>query len=199
LAPTKKNDRSDPKRSHPRSRPTVACRLQLLPPVGPPRSGSCRDGRALRHAPSGRGGAQPTAALSTPARRSAHFHLIFHRHPFRQRPVEPCPADLGQVTHPLDTQAALHRHHFPDLVVDALAPESVFCWRRAATFCKAPLKKSTSSPLSASARLSWLFSWRSSASRGSSACLGPPAVTSDWEAGSLTCSRFSIKRSAPAR
>ena len=40
-----------------------------------------------------------------------------------QRSVESRPADLRQLTHPLDTQAALHRHHSPDLVVDAVSPE----------------------------------------------------------------------------
>ena len=75
--------------------------------------------------------------------RRPHFHLFFHRLPLLQRPVEARPAHLGQLTHPLDTQAALHRHHFPDLVVDAVAPESLLLWRRASTFCKAPLKKSS--------------------------------------------------------
>jgi hypothetical protein len=63
-------------------------------------------------------------------------------------------ADAGQLTHPLDTKVALHRHQFPDLVVDAVSPALVFFWRRASTFCKAPLKKSASSVLSASKRFS---------------------------------------------
>jgi hypothetical protein len=67
---------------------------------------------------------------------------------------------LGQLTHPFNTQAALQRHHFPDLVVDAFAPESPLCCRRASIFCKAPLKKSSSRVFSASTRLSWLTSLR---------------------------------------
>src|SRR5438874_13706373 len=67
---------------------------------------------------------------------------------------------LGQLTHPFNTQAALQRHHFPDLVVDAFAPESLPCWRRASIFCKAHLKKSSSRVFSASTRLSWLTSLR---------------------------------------
>ncbi len=49
--------------------------------------------------------------------------------------------NLRQLTHSLDTHAALHRHHLPDLVGDAFSPELPFRWRRASTFCKAPLKK----------------------------------------------------------
>ncbi len=65
-----------------------------------------------------------------------------------QGPIKSRPADPRQLTHPLDTQTALHRHHLPDLVVDAVPPDSLLLWRRASTFCKAPLKKSTSSVLS---------------------------------------------------
>src|SRR6185295_5649638 len=89
-----------------------------------------------------------------------HFHLFFDGQTFLQRAIEAGPTYLGQLTHPFNTQAALQRHHFPDLVVDAFAPEPSFCWRRASTFCKAPLKKSSSRVLSASTRLSWLTSLR---------------------------------------
>ena len=51
-----------------------------------------------------------------------------------------CPTDRRQLTHPLDTQVALHRHQLPDLVVEAVLPGFVLLWRRASTFCKAPLK-----------------------------------------------------------
>src|SRR5579859_7880348 len=80
--------------------------------------------------------------------------------------VEPRPADLSQLTHALDTQAALHRHHLSDLLVDVVPPALLLGRRRAATLCKAPLKKSTSKVFSAnncltccscSCRLS--FSW----------------------------------------
>src|ERR1044072_6098961 len=89
-----------------------------------------------------------------------HFHLFFHWHTFLQREIEAGATVLGQFTHPFNTQAALQRHHFPDLVVDAFPPESSLCWRRASIFCKAPLKKSSSRVFSASTRLSWLTSLR---------------------------------------
>src|SRR5260370_17372094 len=54
-----------------------------------------------------------------------------------------------QLTHALDTQAALQGHHFSDLLVDAVSPEAPLFRRRASIFCKAPLKKSTSSVFSA--------------------------------------------------
>src|SRR6185369_8183599 len=95
-----------------------------------------------------------------------HFHLFFDRQTFLQRAIKASATYLGQLTHPFDTQVALQRHHFPDLVVDAFAPVTSCCWRRASIFCKAPLKKSTSRAFSAKARLSWLTSWRSLASRG---------------------------------
>src|SRR6202022_336732 len=73
-----------------------------------------------------------------------NLHVLFHRHLFLQRTIETSPADPAQTAHLLDTQAALHGHHFPDLVVDAVPPEFPLLWRRASIFCKAPLKKSTS-------------------------------------------------------
>jgi len=39
------------------------------------------------------------------------------------RSIEPGAADPRQFAHVLDTQTALHRHHFPDLFVDAVPPE----------------------------------------------------------------------------
>ena len=51
-----------------------------------------------------------------------------------QRPIEAGTADPRQLAHPLDTQAALHRHHFSDLVVDAVSPEPLPFWRRASTY-----------------------------------------------------------------
>ena len=70
------------------------------------------------------------------------------------RKTEPGTAHPRQLTHPLDAEAALHRHHFFDLVVDAFAPEDPVRRRRASTLCKAPLKKSTSRVLSTSTRWS---------------------------------------------
>src|SRR5690349_989345 len=92
--------------------------------------------------------------------RGPHFQLFFHGQPFLQRAIEAGATYPGQLTHPFNTQAALQRHHFPDLVVDAFPPESSLCWRRASIFCKAPLKKSSSRVFSASTRLSWLTSLR---------------------------------------
>src|ERR1043166_2794383 len=93
-----------------------------------------------------------------------HFNLFFDRQTLLQRAIEASPTYLNQLTHPFNTQAALQRHHFPDLVVDAFAPVTSRCWRRASIFCKAPLKKSISRVFSARARFSWLISWRSLAS-----------------------------------
>jgi hypothetical protein len=70
----------------------------------------------------------------------ANFHIFLDRHLLLQRSIETRPADTGQTAHLLDTQAALHRHHFPDLVVDAVSPVLSLLWRRASTFCKAPSK-----------------------------------------------------------
>src|ERR1700690_241469 len=83
-----------------------------------------------------------------------------------QRRIETCPTHPRQLTHPLDTQVALHRHQLPDLVVDAVSPGRVLLWRRASTFCKAPLKKSASSVLSATTRFSCATCNRNSRSFG---------------------------------
>jgi hypothetical protein len=69
-----------------------------------------------------------------------------------------------QLTHSLDAQVALHRHQLSDLVVDAVSPAGLLLWRRAPTFCKAPLKKSASSVLSATSRFSCATCCRSSRS-----------------------------------
>src|ERR1039458_7905536 len=91
-----------------------------------------------------------------------HLHAFFHRFPILQEPVETGAADPRQLAHPLDTQATLHRHHFSHLLVDAVPPEPLPFWRRASTFCKAPLKKSASSVFSASTRFKSRTSLRSS-------------------------------------
>ena len=77
--------------------------------------------------------------------RRPYFHVFFHRPLLFQGSIEAGPADLAHLAHSLDTQAALHWHQLPDSVVDAFAPEPLLLRRRASTFCKAPLKKSTSS------------------------------------------------------
>jgi hypothetical protein len=81
--------------------------------------------------------------------RRSHFHLFLNRLLFLQRPVKAPAADRHYLTHTLDTQAALQKHYFSDLLVDAVSPVSPRFWRRASTFCKAPLKKSTSRVFSA--------------------------------------------------
>ena len=90
-----------------------------------------------------------------------------------QRSVKSRTADPRQLAHVLDTQAALHRHHFPDLVVDAVPPEPLLPWRRALIFCKAPLKKSTSKVFSASTRFRSRTCLRSSRIGESAA---PPSI-----------------------
>src|SRR5262249_1982058 len=97
--------------------------------------------------------------------RGPHLHRFILWLLLLQGPVEAGPAHRRQLTHPLDTQAALHRHHVPDVGVDALPPESPLRWRRAFTLCKAPLKKSTSSIFSAKTRLRRLTSLRRVLSR----------------------------------
>jgi hypothetical protein len=81
--------------------------------------------------------------------RRAYLRFFLGRSPLLQRSVKARATDTGQLTHALDTQTALQRHHFSDLVVDAVSPEASLFRRRASIFCKAPLKKSTSSVFSA--------------------------------------------------
>jgi hypothetical protein len=84
----------------------------------------------------------------------SHFHLLLSWLLFFQRAVETSATDRNQLAQALDTQAALQKHYFADLLVDAVSPESPRFWRRASIFCKAPLKKSTSMVFSASNRFS---------------------------------------------
>jgi len=77
-----------------------------------------------------------------------------------QRSIETPATDRNQLAHALDTQVALQKRYFLDLLVDPISPVSSLRRRRASTFCKAPLKKSTSSVFSASSRLSRRFSFR---------------------------------------
>src|SRR5260221_6184339 len=86
--------------------------------------------------------------------RGPHLHILLDGRAGLEMPITAGATDLRQLTHPLDAQVALQRHHFLDLVVDAFTPERPVNWRRASTFCKAPLKKSTSRVLSTSTRLS---------------------------------------------
>src|SRR5277367_3425112 len=74
----------------------------------------------------------------------SHFHLLLCRFPLSQRPVKPSAAHHYQLPQVLDAESALQRHHFLDVFVDSLSPESLLRCRRASIFGKAPFKKSTS-------------------------------------------------------
>src|ERR1700681_3547042 len=111
--------------------------------------------------------------------RRPYFHVLFHRLSFLQRPVKARPTHARQLTHPLDTQVALHGHQLPDLVVDAVSPACLLLWRRASTFCKAPLKKSASSVLSATSRFSRPIFCRSSRSRELAGGPSPSSIGSN--------------------
>src|SRR3981189_2197063 len=96
---------------------------------------------------------------------AAHLQVFLDWCSVLQRTIKTRSADPGQLTHSLDAQAAFQRHHFLDFVVDASSPLMPLFWRRASTFCKAPLKKSSSNVLSTSTRFNWLISVRSVDSR----------------------------------
>ena len=104
----------------------------------------------------------PPMFQGDPLNGGPHFHAFFQRYLLFQRPIEARTADPRRLTHALDTQAALHRHYFADLLEDAVSPDLLPLRRRASTFCKAPLKKSTSSVFSASTRFRSRTSFRSS-------------------------------------
>jgi hypothetical protein len=59
------------------------------------------------------------------------FHLLEIGFQLRQPTIESGPTHFREITHPLNTQRALHWHHFPNLVVDSVAPDSSRVWRRA--------------------------------------------------------------------
>jgi hypothetical protein len=90
----------------------------------------------------------------------SHLGLFFGRSLFLQRSIETSATDRNQLAHALNTQAALQKYYFSDLLVDSISPGSPLRRRRASTFCKAPLKKSTSKVFSASSRFSRWFSFR---------------------------------------
>src|SRR6266705_2151172 len=123
--------------------------------------------------------------------RRPHHHVFFHRFLLLQAAVVSRPAHRRQLTHPFHTQTALHRHHSPDLVVDAFAPVLPSPRRRASILCKAPLKKSNSNTFSARARFNRSTSLASTASRSrlASGCLS----------GSSRCRhRYNPRRSTPS-
>src|SRR5215469_16535266 len=126
--------------------------------------------------------ADPSVTVAPPVlsedllNRRPHFHFLFYGFVLLQGPVQTGSADSRQLTHPLDTQFALHRHQLPDLVVDAVSPAGLLRWRRASTFCKAPLKKSASSVLSATNRFNCATCSRSSRSLPFSGGLSPSSI-----------------------
>jgi hypothetical protein len=79
----------------------------------------------------------------------SHLGFFFDWSLLFQRSIETSTTDRSQLTHALDTQAALQKHYFSDLLVDSVSPVSSLRRRRASIFCKAPLKKSTSRVFSA--------------------------------------------------
>src|SRR3974377_801186 len=93
----------------------------------------------------------------------SHLGLFFGRSLPFHRSIETSATDRNQLAQALDTQAALQKHYFSDLLEDPASPVSPLFWRRASTFCKAPLKKSTSKVFSASRRFSRRFSFRQAA------------------------------------
>src|SRR2546421_3166395 len=97
----------------------------------------------------------------------------------------------------LDIEAALHGHHFPDVVIDVGAPEFPLCWRRASTFCKAPLKNCTSRIFSASSCLTCCSSSCRLISSGRLWGLGLPRLLSGCRGFFLQ--RYSCTRCTPRR
>jgi hypothetical protein len=70
----------------------------------------------------------------------SHLGLFFGRSLLLQRSIETPATDRNQLAHALDTQAALQKHYFSDLLEDPVSPVSPLFWRRASTFCKAGSK-----------------------------------------------------------
>jgi hypothetical protein len=70
----------------------------------------------------------------------SHLGLFFGRSLLFQRSIETPATDRNQLAHALDTQAALQKHYFSDLLEDPVSPVSPLFWRRASTFCKAGSK-----------------------------------------------------------
>src|SRR3984893_17812013 len=89
----------------------------------------------------------------------SHLGLFFVRSLLFQRSIETSATDRNQLAHALDTQAALQKHRSADLLEGPVSPVPPLFWRRASTFRKAPLKKSTSRVFSASSRFSRRFSF----------------------------------------
>ena len=102
-------------------------------------------------------------------------------------------ADLCQMAHSLDAQAALQRHPCPYFTIDAFSPEAVPRQRRAPTFCKALLKKSTSIVLFASSRFSLVISFRRMNSRDRVGEGIPSSNRSRQLYSSLRCMRSSLE------
>ena len=67
----------------------------------------------------------------------SQFHFLRVRFLLIERSIKASSTDRSQGAHPFHTQLALHWHHFPDLVVDAVAPVVSLFRRRAPTFSSA--------------------------------------------------------------
>src|SRR5260221_6258872 len=79
----------------------------------------------------------------------SHLQLFFDRLLLFQPAVETSATDRHQLPQAFDAQVSFQKHYFSDLVVDAVSPVPPRFWRRDSTFCKGPLKKSTSRVFSA--------------------------------------------------
>src|SRR5271154_7167534 len=97
--------------------------------------------------------------------RRSQNQLFLSRPASSQMTIESSSVHLRQMTHSLDAEAALQRHPCPYLVIDAFAPETMLWRRRAPTFCKARLQKSTSIVLFASSLFSLVICLQRMSSR----------------------------------
>lgn len=86
---------------------------------------------------------RPSDVLS----RIAHRHLLLYLRPSCTLIVVG-PADWSELTHALDTEAVLLRHHTPDVGVDAVPLESPLRWRQVLPVRTESAKRSASSGLS---------------------------------------------------
>jgi hypothetical protein len=67
--------------------------------------------------------AAPSVLQRDPLNHRPHLNPLLSQSTLSQRSIKAGTADSRQFTYPLDTQAALHRHHFLYLFVDAVSPE----------------------------------------------------------------------------
>src|SRR5208282_2092124 len=124
-----------------------------------------------RHAAPPQFGCHPAIAVAATVlqddlvNRRTHLHVLLLGMTLGKKTIKSRPADPCQPAHRLDSQAAFVRHHFPDVLPDAVPPELLLLRRRASTLAKAALKKSNSKVFSTSRRFSRAICKRWSASR----------------------------------